>query len=175
MELLQTFWKLIQFRAGPDELPSSLGLLVFIVLLTVVINIAQLTATLDVEHAAEQTGVILIVTLSFVYGLLRWRELSHRYIQTITGILGASLVINMVLTPLVIMAPYFFSEGNSEQIRMMATFVYLVLLFFVNLWLVLVMGFIFQRALNSTLFTGVMATMCLFGLNMLILTQFFPL
>ena len=175
MDLILSIWRLVQFRAGPDEVPSSLGFVVFLIGITLVINIAQLTATLDVEHAAEQTGVILIVTLGFVYILLKFRHLTHRYVQTITAILGASLMINLVLTPLVILAPYLFDQTNTETVRIISTFIYLICLFFINLWLVLVMGFIFQRVLNSTLYIGVVATMALFACNMLVLSQFFPL
>lgn len=174
MNLLLTIWRLVQFRAGPDELPASIGFLIFVLGITVVVNIAQLTATLDVEHAAEQTGAILIVTFLFVYMLLRWNHLLNRYVQTITSILCASLLINAILIPLVILAPNIFDEQNPEMVRLIGTVMYLILLFFVNLWMVLVMGYIFSRAINSSLFTGVVATMALFGVNMLVLTQLFP-
>lgn len=173
--MFRDIWSICQLRAGPQSMPYSKGLLATLLLLTLLVNVLQLTSSLALDAAINQTGVMILSTVMFTYLILSIRNVANRFVQTLISLLAVSLLINLIMVPMVIMAPFIFHQDVAESIRFIGTFLYLVILFFINLWLVLISAHIYHHALNISFFSGVLVTLALFGLNMLILSKFFGL
>ncbi len=149
MPLLQLFWNICLMREGPERLPSSAGFVVLIILAKFAV-FAGLTFSFsigaDLLSIAAQIASISAVAALLVYFALFSQNLSNRFLPTVTAYFGCELLLTAAFALFLIGAR---ALGIEPQIAG----------FLIQLWLLLIVGFILQRALNVAFGIGVAASL----------------
>jgi antibiotic biosynthesis monooxygenase (ABM) superfamily enzyme len=140
LRLIFAFVDIMLHRRGPDSLPSSKFL--FWVLLPVSI-LGDFFVLWLVGSSGREFAVSLLVAgfdVWFVWALLRTFNRQPRFRQTMIALLGASVIINIIRTPIVPLL-----TGADPQNR--PTIPSLVAIFTI-IWAMDIMAFVFSRALE---------------------------
>lgn len=164
-------WSMCTLRHGPDAMPYSVTLLILLILLSFIFNALQLSMNVALDKAVFQAGSLLLANTIFTFFVLNIRRVPERFVQTLTSLLAVGFFINLILLPLMVLDPYLFNEDIDITIRMMASVVYLLILFFVNLWIILVTANIFRISLSVSFLAGVLVTFALYGFNILVFSK----
>lgn len=89
-------------RRGPDGLPDSVFLVLFLLPLYILVTLAkavvlfgEFTLQLLLQLAAE-----IVLLFAFIYAVLSFFRLERRYRQTVSAVLGADIVISLVFLPI---------------------------------------------------------------------------
>ena len=135
------------FRKGPQDLPSSQGLLNLLILANILISFIPNDINYDIGIAVITSLIYIGASLFFIQTILGIKEnmtstsgYRVRYIQSATSILGIHAIIGFI-TSIV-----FFLSGNSESA------ILIILLATIYSWLVY--GYIFKHTLDCTTFMG---------------------
>jgi hypothetical protein len=149
MPLLQLFWNICLMREGPERLPSSAGFVVLIILAKFAVFVGltfSFSMGTDLLSIATQIASISAAAALLVYFALYSRNLSSRFLPTITAYFGCELLLTAAFALFFISAR---ALGVESQIAG----------FLIQLWLLFVVGFILQRALNIAFGLGVAASL----------------
>ena len=145
MQLIKVFWDICILKAAPQDLPASN----FLLALTLSAYFA--TGVLVASFQWSITEAILAalldtVLLSILSGAVLWaRQLSARYLQTLTALTGSGAVMAIVAVPLVMWQSLVgAADGNVPTLPSWLLLIWTV-------WNVVVVGHILRHAL-STLF-----------------------
>ena len=145
--IFKTFTDIMLFRKGPQDLPSSQGLLNLLILANVLISFIPNDINYDIGIAVITSLIYVGASLFFIQTILGIKEnmtstsgYRVRYIQSATSILGIHAIIGFI-TSIV-----FFLSGNSESA------ILIILLATIYSWLVY--GYIFKHTLDCTTFMG---------------------
>lgn len=148
-------------RRGPDSLPDSAFLVVFLLGLHIPVIVAkafvlfgELNAQILIRIAAE-----IVLFFAFVYAVLCFFRLERRFRQTVSAMLGADIFISLSFLPVGI-AGFAFGFGVLEQ-----PFVWVTLAF--DVWFIFIASSILARSLSQPLIVGFMLEI------LLILTSFY--
>lgn len=163
--LAWTIFKILVFQKGPDVLPASHFLLGLLLLLNLGVGIASFMVQFDLLGAIMRTLADMSISIAFVYLLLLGASKSARALQTISAMLGVSIVLNVVSLPLLLMV-------SSEQLSLGASAMFLYIIF---CWHIAVMGHIFRHALSISLPAGVLVSFVYVLIAMAIFYSLFPL
>ncbi|MFZ5724616.1 MAG: hypothetical protein ACOY33_13270 [Pseudomonadota bacterium] len=161
------FWNLCLLRTSPDQIPYSLPLawLVFAlwaaVALPLVLSVPGLEGARVPLFLAATAGVEFVV----VAVLLGTRGLGSRLLQTMTALLGADLVLNLLSWPMVLP---FAGERTPEAV---AAAVGQLLLFG---WSIAVKGHILRSALELPRFAAYMLAVAIAFGTMVAVGVLFP-
>lgn len=100
--LLTTIWDICRMKAGPQDLPTSRTLLIYVVASYAVVSCILAMFQLSVGQAffAALVDTIIMVVLSYV--ILWVKMVPQRWYQMLTAMAGVSLVIALFATPMVI-------------------------------------------------------------------------
>jgi hypothetical protein len=135
-------------RRGPDELPSSPFLVLFL------LGASEFAQLVTLRIAAAPDDAILVMLLSvaldflFVWGVLAVFERRQRFWQTMGAFLGAGVVLNAISALLV-------AWNQSLQAPADATTAPEVLLQLLQVWSVDIGGFLLSRAIDRHYALGV--------------------
>ena len=162
VSLVTLFWNICILRVGPESVPARVWFVV--VLLIVDIAVALLyhrliystAADPDALTAFEAFGVSFIsiaIIAVITRSILSIRKLDERFLATLTALIGTDLIISVLI---VIASQLSKLVGISPDI---ATFI-------LQIWGIVIWGFIYQRAFNTTLLFGIAIA---FGVGMLAL------
>jgi len=145
--IFKTFTDIMLFRKGPQDLPSSQGLLNLLILANILISFIPNDINYDIGIAVITSLIYIGASLFFIQTILGIKEnmtstsgYRVRYIQSATSILGIHAIIGFI-TSIV-----FFLSGNSESA------ILIILLATIYSWLVY--GYIFKHTLDCTTFMG---------------------
>ena len=160
------FWDICRLRRGPDQVPTQ-G--VFVLLIAFLYSALAFVG--NTLMPAGQGGIAWIVTfiatalmMVFCLSVLIFKQLTARFVATITALMGVEVVIGAVLLPFIALArigapfPAFIMVG------------YLV----VMSWELTVRGFIFHRAFNVSLLLGSVMALALFVTTTWLIYRLFP-
>ncbi len=145
--ILLVFWNLCLLRRGPELVPTHP---LFIV--TVIGADALLSLFVSMRYGGEATLLQVATSISVTMATLAcatWialqlRHLSNRYAATITAIFGCDLLFTILVALLV---PLF--GGVASQISIGVASV-------IGFWSIAVNGFILHRAMNITVYAGIL-------------------
>ena len=158
--LFALFWQICRFRCGPEDVPYAPGLAK---LLTVAVaGLAGLTILL-LDHLVpppsasaprlDATGQLVIewvalgAWLGLIYVLLRFKNLSARFTQTVTALMGADIIMT---APQIVGLLLLASSAPESTLSAIGQFSIL----FVYIWDILIKGHIYARALNLSRLQG---------------------
>lgn len=140
--LVNLYVDICLLRAGPQDLPASL----FLVLLTGVISVVTGTlvivesfATLGDALAAQLLDILLL--LGFLRLALQRTGKPERFLQTTSALFGTGVLLNLIMMPLQLLEP---TDSSGFGISNLGGLFYLLLI----LWALVITGHIFRQALE---------------------------
>ena len=145
--IFKTFTDIMLFKKGPQDLPSSQGLLNVFILANILISLIPNDVNYNLGIAVITSLIYVGASLFFIQTILSIKEnmtsnsgYRVRYIQSATSILGIHAIIGLVTSII------FYLSGNSESI------IFIILLATIYSWLIY--GYIFKHTLDCTTFMG---------------------
>ncbi len=170
--LLSLFWRIAIFKAGPQDLPYSVPLCIFLIFCNTVlawVHFKQVKLTADPALVAL---ILMGVTAVFTYIVLRVRSASNRFVQVLTALVGLNFLINLAATPLLIIPMHMSKNQLPQLLHALISFIYLALVLAVNVWVMMINAFIYSQALTVNLLSGLLVAIGLLGLNILVYAHF---
>ena len=144
--VLDLFWQLCTFRAGPERMPT-VGLFVLLVLglnLLVSTAVAFSAPGIASPAAAVTLPVVMAAVLAAaLWGALRLRGLVHRFTATFTALLGADTLVTALQWPLLLLVR---TEDAQPADALLTVLLVAQLGLFV--WWIAILGFVLSRALS---------------------------
>ena len=145
--IFKTFTDIMLFKKGPQDLPSSQGLLNLFILANILISLIPNDVNYNLGIAVITSLIYIGASLFFIQTILSIKEnmtsrsrYRVRYIQSATSILGIHAIIGLITSII------FYLSGNSESI------IFIILLATIYSWLIY--GYIFKHTLDCTTFMG---------------------
>jgi len=166
LQWTQLFWDICLLRKTPQNLPYSLALLWILLPIAFILD----CLTTQVQNPAAGFGQVLlaVMTLTLLYllvvvSLLVLLGLGTRIVQTLSSLLGAGMILNLLALPLL-----FSFDPQQPGVE-----VWLSLLLL--LWNLVVNTHILRAAMSRGFFLSAALAVALYLLQMQIYVQFFPL
>ena len=160
VSLVTLFWNICILRVGPESVPARVWFVV--VLLIADIAVAHLFHQL--VYSAQPDGMtalqalaVSIVSIAIIAVITRSalaiRKLDERFLATLTALIGTDLLISVLIL-------------IASQLSMLVGMSPSIGIGLLQIWGIVVWGFIYQRAFNTTLLFGIVIA---FGVGMLAL------
>lgn len=162
MNIASRFFDLCFFKIGPEDMPSSTGILKLTLFIYFVLGV--IISRIDSSwNESLLTSLTDLVYMSVAVGfLLNIKKHQIRYQQTLMAMAGAGICLGIISYPIV-----FWLHQIDEQQQ--ATSVAMMLLMAVVIWSVLIVVHIFQKALEIKHRTAVMLTIIYIMLSLVVL------
>lgn len=143
------FWDICALKAAPQDLPASsflMGLMLLVYFVTGVV-VAALQWPLSQAALAAFLDTVFVTVLCRV--LLWTRQLSGRFVQTLTAMAGSGAVMTLIAVPLVWWQGFVgVSDANAPTLPTWLLMIWMV-------WNVVVVGHILRHALSTILALGI--------------------
>ena len=145
MSVLRNLLALLFLKSAPQDLPYSLRLTMQLAVFYVFSGIVVLQSTLNPDDV--YFGIILgfLVQLIFSYTVLAALNHSARFLQTLSALLGAGMLFNILSWPVFSVLA---DETSQDSIKATMSLLFLLLIS----WEVLVKAHIFKHALEMKMF-----------------------
>ena len=161
--MLRTTLDILLLKRGPQDLPASQTLVVVAMLAYFSLNFVLLKAGLPGPQAVLHAFLACAILALYTHGVLRWKQMSPRFSQTLLGLLLTGLVLGLLTVgPMQALQPFLEAIATAEdesQISVQppawAVLVYAI----VGFWHLIVMGHIFRHALETSLGRGILYTL----------------
>lgn len=141
LSLVKPFFELAILRRGPEDLPASLLLMWLCAGGHALLTLVVVAPLYPFGVALIQAGIDLMLLGGFTAMVLASRNLTSRFLQTYTALLGVGLLLGLIMLPLVLDLRM---VENPEEVSTFTTVAYLVLLG----WLLTAYGRILRSALD---------------------------
>jgi hypothetical protein len=138
--------KLMRLRGGPQNLPTSLPLLVFLIVAFLVQNIIT-GQSLDDSDAAAKSVLAIVLQVSVLLGLLYWRRRPERFMQTLSALVAVGIIFNAMTWALL-------TQMNPDQNQPVLAMTW----FSVFIWSLFVDANIYRQSLSVNLSMGMLIT-----------------
>lgn len=149
--LLRRYFDICLLRAGPQDLPASPFLLGLSLAAYFVVGVIISLQNLDVLAAASLVIVDTALLAALLFALLWVRQFSNRYLQTLTALLGAGVILELVAWPVLAWQQQAIAGDTITTGLMVASLLLWIWLF----WNLMVIGHILRHALSTLLPIGV--------------------
>lgn len=147
LRLIFAFVDIMLHRRGPEHLPSSVFLVWFLLAVSILVDLAIQFANDGTLRTAGVSLLIAFLDIWFVWALLRTFNRQPRFPQTMSALLGAETILNLLGAPLVPMlaasAAAVDASGAEPQITLP-----LLLTALLGVWSIDIAAFVFSRALE---------------------------
>jgi len=153
--------RLLFLRGGPQHLPASRVLAIFLLAAYVVQNLVTGQQLAD-EYAAEKSLVAIVLQIVILTGLLRWRNYQARFVQTLSALVGVGIVFNAVTWVLLNQ-----SDPNLSQPGLALAW------FGVFLWSLFVDAHIYRHSLSVNLAVGMLITVLMLAMSYIFIDMLF--
>ncbi|MCW8831083.1 MAG: hypothetical protein OQK32_06120 [Gammaproteobacteria bacterium] len=167
MSVAQKIIIMLLLKTAPQDLPYSTGLMARVIFLYLLSGIVVVGGSVDpslaLGHMLLNTGIVLF----FSYVVLSSLSLNARFVQTVTALIGTSIVFNLLAWPVL---GYKEIEDASKFAQQLFALAVLVL----TSWEILVMAHIFRNALDTKMTQAVVLSMALFFVSLTLSQLVFP-
>ncbi len=162
-EFVKTLFNICLLRKGPEDLPCDMSLMMLLIGVSFAVSVWLGVIIYDPQIA----GISSIAGLffSFIFAKILLLKNPERFIQTFCAMMGAVTLINLISVPVV------YPLSNEELDENLVLF-FGLLSFVLFIWVIVVYGFIFSRAIASTLGNGVAISVGYALLSIMILQLF---
>ncbi|MGH8493052.1 MAG: hypothetical protein ACRERR_08105 [Moraxellaceae bacterium] len=166
--LCSLFWSICRMSRGPEELPSSLALLLLVLLLDAAVGIGlQLTDKPDaLDLALGMTALAVLMDALVLGGLALFKNARGRYVQSLSAVYGTDFLLSLFSVPLALASFY------------MAKAPWLPVIVFVQMllvgWSLGVRAYIYHRSLRVGVLLANMLSLTLFLLTVFIAVKLWP-
>ena len=166
--LLDFFIDLCLLRATPQQLPASPVLFWLSVVAELLAGTLLISgARAGVFAALLETLVDVLLLLLLLYLALQARNLTARFLQSATALLGASALLSLLAMPLLALSS---SGGEGSGLAALAALLLLALI----IWNMVVLGHILRHALRLSFAIGIALAFAYTSLSYMVLYQLFP-
>ncbi|KGP63875.1 membrane protein [Legionella norrlandica] len=170
--LFSYYWRLSLLKETPENSPYSISLLVLAAILFVIILIIQWSlAELDFSHDWLLSLMMAVsLNLSFIlytYWILRFRNFTARFVQTVTCLFIVYIIIHVLATPLFLIDPYLSAVSIKKPIFLLIAMIYLFITLGLSIWQFIITAHIYRFALDTTPVKSVLAAFGLVAVNIL--------
>jgi hypothetical protein len=160
VQVINTTFRILFFRAGPEDFPFAQGLTPLCMLLAALANALVfsqvLPVTMSVGMSLAMIGAVALVT----HSVLKARKFSNRFQQTFNALLATSAVLTLaLLPPFVQISPQILELAknpellaNPDAVKISGIAVFAMNL--INFWNLAVTAHIFRRAADVNLWIG---------------------
>lgn len=162
-ELVKTLFNICLLRKGPEDLPCDMSIMMFLIGVSFAVSVWLGTIIYDPQMAGLSS--IAGLFFSFVFAKLLLLKNPERFMQTFCAMMGTVTLINLISVPVV------YPLSNEELNENLVLF-FGLLSFALFIWIIVVYGFIFSRAIASTLGNGVAISVGYALLSIMILQLF---
>ena len=161
--VVKILFRICLLREGPEELPHSYVLLGLIIFISFVISVF----IGSIVHSIKIAGLSSIAGLFFSFAFTRILLLkkSDRFLQTFIAMLGTVTIINIVSLPSIYSLTYLKLAETAKMFFNLTGFALFV-------WVVIVYGYIFSKALSSLMGYGIAISVGYALLSIMILDLF---
>ncbi len=132
-------------RSSPEDLPCSHALLGMIVIFNIMVSMLIGSIIHDLKIAGLTSISVLFFSFAFVKLLLNKKP--ERFLQTFSAMLGADTIISIMSLPSVYSLAYLNPSDTAATFFNFTGFALFV-------WVIIVYGYIFSKALTSTMGYG---------------------
>lgn len=152
---------MLRLRGGPQSLPASWPLMVFMVTAYLVQNLIT-GQQLEDDSAAAKSLLAICLQVAVLGGLLYWRRHMERFAQTLSALAGVGIIFNMITWALLTQ-----SDPTSNQPWLALTW------FAVFFWSLFVDANIYRNALSVPLAMGMLVTVLTLAVSYVLIEMLF--
>jgi hypothetical protein len=165
--LLRLFYDIALWRRGPRDVPASVALLGVVAAAYVFISVLQSRLVYGPDGALLR-GVADLALTAAVFGIaLAVVRRTHRFVQTLTAVLGAGALLAVPMILLLLLGRQF---ENVPSLKFLVSLASLPLL----VWYLFVIAHIVRQALDTPLFTGMAVALTYFVVSYAVLVGLLP-
>ena len=171
----RTYWLITTFKKSPEHSPKSL--LIMIILATffwLLIGMQWLTgdviASKNITDGLLAGGLYIFVSACYTYLLVKALNFSNRFIQTITSIYAAHIIIHLLALPLVLVSPWILAGHLPNAVMLITGICYLLFTLSLTTWQLLVTAHIYKHALSIKFLSAMLASFGLIACNILVVS-----
>lgn len=155
MSVAQKIILMLLLKTTPQDLPYSRGLMARVIFLYFISGVIVVAGVVEPLLAMARMLLNIVIILSFSYAVLSALNLSTRFVQTITALIGVGTVFNLLAWPVLL-------------------YNHLGLALMLISWEILVTAHIFRNALNTKMAQSVILSMALFFVSLTLSQLIFP-
>jgi len=167
MPVLQKILALLILKSAPQDLPYSPQLSLQLAGWYIVSGIVVLQTTVSPDDILAGILLGLLVQVLFTYLVLRALNKRARFVQTISAMLGAGTLFNLLSWPVF---AFFADEAPNENLQATMSLVFLLIIS----WEVLVKAHIFKHALDMKMYSALALSFSLFFISIALSQLLFP-
>lgn len=169
LQITLYFWRMCLLRVGPDKVPQSLPILsvtlgIYLVIAFLSINLTRPSLTLSALIGSLAVSVLLEGFV--VYGILWLKKASQRVMPTLTSLFATNSIILVFL----MLVNLLLVNSEIELLGLFAESAFWVIFF----WWMAIVGFIFHRSMDISVFQGVAVAFTLELMTNLASQMLFP-
>ena len=161
--LIQPFINVLLFRAGPQDMAASTGVLKFTLIACFLTDIVGASSTLGMKTSMLLSGGQIALLGVFVFLLLKINKKEDRWLQTLIALFGALAIINLATYPF-IRNLNLFSDGKLVLTGG------LMIVAALQLWFFVVMARILKDALEVRMGRAVLLTFLIINIVPMVLS-----
>jgi hypothetical protein len=169
LKIASYFWQMCLLRVGPEKVPASLPVMSMVLAAYLLVAFISVNITRPTVGFGALLGSLLIgvaVECVLVYGILSFKKFSARVIPTLTSLFGTNAIILLLLMIINLVLVY----PEIELLGMIAESAFWMIFF----WWMAIVGYIFHKAMNISVFLGIAMAFTLELLTNLASQAFFP-
>jgi hypothetical protein len=159
--MLVNLARMLYLRSGPQHLPASKSLAVFLLAAYVAQNLLTGQQLAD-DYAAEKSLVAITLQIVILTGLLRWRNFQERFVQTLTALVGVGIFFNAIIWALLTQ-----SDPDLSQPGLALAW------FGVFFWSLFVDASIYRHSLAVSLAVGMLITVLMLAMSYIFIDMLF--
>ena len=153
--------RMLRLRGGPQDLPSSWPLMIFLLTAYLVQNLVT-GQQVDDQDAAAKSLLAICLQVVALTGLLLWRRHPERFAQTMSALAAMGVIFNAIIWVLLSM-----SDPTSNQP------VLALIWFAVFIWSLFVDANIYRNALSVPFAIGMLVTVLILAASYVLIEMFF--
>ncbi|HET6602821.1 MAG TPA: hypothetical protein VFG21_01195 [Xanthomonadaceae bacterium] len=151
--LLRQLFAICLLRAGPQELPYSLRLTRGLVLASIGMDVLAAWLLGVGQGLLPRLALSLALLLGAPWLLLKWRQRSNRYLQTLAALVGTGLLLTVVALPLAMLVQSYPPPDSGQMLSPAQIGVAWLTLLLLG-WKVLINAHIFRHSLDVPMAGG---------------------
>ena len=153
--------RIMRLRSGPQDLPASWSLTIFLLSVYIVQNLVT-GLQLEDDNAAAKSLLSVCLQIGVLTGLLYWRNSLERFAQTMSALAAAGVFFNIVTWILLS-----FSDQAANQPILASVW------FVVFIWSLFVDAHIYRHSLSVQLSTGMLVAVLLLAASYVLIEIWF--
>lgn len=154
--LLNVFVDICLLRAGPQDLPGSVFLVLLTALLSLLTGTLVIVGTFGTLHAALTAQLLdILLLLGLLRLVLQFTGKSARFLQTAAALFGSGVLINLVTMPIQLLGSGGSSTSDSGGLSGL-------LYLFLILWALVIVAHIVRQALEVRMASGILISLAYF-------------